>query len=79
MESIIKNAVFAKTSPGRSIFELREKKITEKGVEIYRNNEFVAGLSVDELEEIYKNVKHAQIEELKGLTTPALTDGVSEL
>ena len=68
MESITKNTVFAKTSPGRSVFELREKKITEKGVEIYRNNEFVAGLSVDELEDIYKNVKHAQIEELKGAT-----------
>lgn len=41
------------------------KKMTENGVEIYHNGKFVATLTVEEIEELYKGVKHAYIEKLK--------------
>ncbi len=42
------------------------KKATESGVEIYHDGRFVAILTADEIEGLYKSIKHAHIETLKG-------------
>ncbi len=64
MESTINEPIFGKTGTGKS-FAI-EKKTTKNGIEIYSNGQFTASLSVAELEEIYKNAIHIQIERLKG-------------
>lgn len=42
------------------------KKATESGVEIYHDGRFVAILTADEIEGLYKSIKHEHIETLKG-------------
>ncbi|MHB1546133.1 MAG: hypothetical protein ACYCSB_01215 [bacterium] len=63
MESVIGDLISGKTGYGKS--GVVEKKMNENGLEIYNNGQFAVSLSADELEEIYKNIRHAQIEGLK--------------
>ncbi len=42
-----------------------EKKITEKGIKLRKDDKVICGLTFAELEEITNTVKHKQIEALK--------------